>query len=165
MPTLSIRLSATIAIYATQITLISTVGLVGLAAGPVTGGLVLGFAPWQALLVVNAPIAMVARLCIRFGAPADKPNELHDVPIDIPGALIGTMTIFLALLAPTLLVELGAASTLTRASGIGAIAAAGLFVTRERATRNPLLDLALVARNADTRCPRKPDRGGSRAAC
>ncbi|MEV8227172.1 MFS transporter [Streptomyces sp. NPDC079167] len=34
-------------------TLISTVGLVGLAIGPTAGGFVLAFAPWQALLLVN----------------------------------------------------------------------------------------------------------------
>src|SRR6478609_7552396 len=36
------------------ITLISTVGLVGLAIGPTVGGLVLAVAPWQVLLLVNA---------------------------------------------------------------------------------------------------------------
>lgn len=47
------------------ITLISTVGLVGLALGPVLGGLVLTVAPWQMLLLVNAPIALLAIIGIR----------------------------------------------------------------------------------------------------
>src|SRR5690348_1691726 len=43
-------------------TLISTVGLVGLAIGPPAGGLVLAVAPWQVLLLVNVPIAGLAFL-------------------------------------------------------------------------------------------------------
>src|SRR6476661_2153690 len=39
-------------------TLISTVGLVGLAIGPTVGCLVLAVAPWQVLLLVNVPIAL-----------------------------------------------------------------------------------------------------------
>ena len=49
------------------ITLISTVGLVGLAIGPTVGGLVLAVAPWQVLLLVNVPIAVLAIVGIRGG--------------------------------------------------------------------------------------------------
>src|ERR1700712_4490113 len=49
------------------ITLISTVGLVGLAIGPTVGGLVLAIAPWQVLLLVNVPIALLALVGIRSG--------------------------------------------------------------------------------------------------
>ena len=41
-------------------TLISTVGLVGLAIGPPVGGFVLAIAPWQVLMLVNVPIAVLA---------------------------------------------------------------------------------------------------------
>src|SRR3954471_2250424 len=47
------------------ITLISTVGLVGLAVGPATGGRVLAAAPWQVLLLVNVPVARLAVVGIR----------------------------------------------------------------------------------------------------
>src|SRR3954463_6636276 len=47
------------------ITLISTVGLVGLAVGPATGGFVLAVAPWQVLLLVNVPVALLAVVGIR----------------------------------------------------------------------------------------------------
>lgn len=59
------------------ITLISTVGLVGMAIGPTVGGFVLVVAPWQALLLVNVPIAALALAGIRVGIPADRPEELH----------------------------------------------------------------------------------------
>ena len=69
------------------ITLISTVGLVGLAIGPTVGGLVLAVAPWQVLLLVNVPIAVLAIIGIRTGIAADDPAELHRDPLDISGAL------------------------------------------------------------------------------
>lgn len=128
------------------ITLISTVGLVGLALGPTAGGLVLSVAPWQSLLLVNVPIALIAVFCIRFGVPADRPDELHADPVDILGALLGTVALVLALLAPTLFVEEGVGSGLPWASISACIVLATLFVFRERATAHPLLDFALIAR-------------------
>jgi MFS family permease len=127
-------------------TLISTVGLVGLAIGPTAGGFVLAFAPWQVLLLINVPIAALAMIGIRFGIAPDDAADLHRDPIDIAGALLGTATIVLALIAPTLFVNDGTGSwapwSLTAAAVVGAIC----FVLRERSARHPLLDLALIAR-------------------
>ena len=55
------------------ITLISTVGLVGLAVGPTVGGFVIAIAPWHVLLLVNTPIAALAVVGILFGIAADRP--------------------------------------------------------------------------------------------
>ncbi|MGV9245398.1 MFS transporter [Streptomyces sp. NPDC003710] len=127
-------------------TLISTVGLVGLAVGPTVGGFVLAFAPWQALLLVNVPIAALAFAGIRRGIPADQADDLHHDPIDAAGALLGTATIVLALVAPTLFVEVGTESYLPWLTTGAAIVTGVLFVVRERSARYPLLDLKLVAR-------------------
>ncbi|OXM46066.1 MFS transporter [Amycolatopsis alba] len=123
-------------------TLISTVGLIGLAIGPTAGGLVLSIAPWQALLLVNVPVAALAFL----GIPADDPADLHRDPIDVAGAVLGTATIVLALLAPTLFVEEGTASVLPWTAAVAALAAGTGFVLRQKTARHPLLDLKLVAR-------------------
>ncbi|GII33841.1 MFS transporter [Planotetraspora mira] len=127
-------------------TLISTVGLVGLAIGPTVGGFVLAFAPWQVLLLVNVPIAVLAFIGIRRGIPADGVDELHRDPIDGAGALLGTATIVLALVAPTLFVDAGTTSPLPWLTTTAAIVMAVLFVVRERSACYPLLDLKLVAR-------------------
>src|ERR1700710_170558 len=74
-------------------TLISTVGLVGLAIGPTAGGFVLTVAPWQVLLLVNVPIAALAILGIRGGIARDLAAELHRDPIDVAGAVLGTATV------------------------------------------------------------------------
>ncbi|MEV5897998.1 MFS transporter [Nonomuraea fuscirosea] len=126
-------------------TLISTVGLVGLAIGPTAGGLVLAVAPWQALLLVNVPIAVLAIIGIRAGVTADDAAGLHRDPVDVAGAALGTATVVLALVAPTLFVDGGAGSWLAWTATAAAVAGAVAFVLRQRAARHPLLDLKLVA--------------------
>ena len=128
------------------ITLISTVGLVGLAIGPTVSGFVLAIAPWQVLLLVNVPIAGLAIVGVRFGIAADLPADLHRDPVDIAGAVLGTATVVLALVAPTLFVKEGAGAVLPWAATAAAVAATFLFIRRERSTAYPLLDLGLVAR-------------------
>ncbi len=143
---LAFRLFGDDATRVRAINLISTVGLVGLAVGPTVGGLVLAIAPWQVLLLVNVPVALVAYVFIRRGIAADQPGDLHPDPLDIPGALLGTATIVLALVAPTVFVSEGAASWLPWASAAAALGFAVLFVVRMRTAAHPLLDLALIAR-------------------
>ena len=126
--------------------LITTVGLVGLVIGPTVGGFVLAFAPWQVLLLINVPIALLALIGIRVGIAPDDAAELHHDPIDVSGATLGTATIVLALLAPTLFVTEGAGSWAPWAATAATIAAAVGFVLRERSAAFPLLDLGLVAR-------------------
>ncbi|WP_025157841.1 MFS transporter [Leifsonia aquatica] len=143
---LAFRLFAADELRVRATTLISTVGLVGLAIGPTVGGLALAVVPWQALLLVNVPIAALAFAGIRAGVSADDPAELHRDPIDVLGAVLGTATIVLALVAPTLFVNEGAASWQPWTATGAALASAVLFVVRERTARYPLLDLALLAR-------------------
>ena len=126
-------------------TLISTVGLAGLAIGPTAGGFVLAVAPWQVLLLINVPVAVLAIIGVRAGIAADDPAGLHRDPVDVPGALLGTATIVLALIAPTLFVDQGTGSWAPWTVTLAAVIAAVLFVVRERAATYPLLDLKLVA--------------------
>ncbi|WP_375425326.1 MFS transporter [uncultured Friedmanniella sp.] len=126
------------------LTLISTVGLVGLAVGPTAGGFVVAVAPWQVLLLVNVPVAALAVVGIRVGIPADDPAELHRDPVDLVGAVLATVSIVTALVAPTLFVDGGVRSWWPWAMTVTAVLAAVLFVVRERSARFPLLDLTLV---------------------
>ncbi len=127
------------------ITLISTVGLVGLAIGPTVGGFVVEVAPWQVLLLVNVPIALLAIAGIRTGISADRPEDLHRDPVDVAGGVLGTVAIACALVAPTLFVEDGVGAWLPWVTTALALAACAAFVLRERTARFPLISLKLVA--------------------
>ena len=143
---LAFRLFDSDRLRVSAMTLISTVGLVGLAIGPIVGGLVLAIAPWQILLLANAPIAALAIIGVRVGIAADVAADLHRDPVDAPGAVLGTATIVLALVAPTLFVDQGAGSWVPWAATTAAVLGAILFILHERSARYPLLDLELVAR-------------------
>jgi MFS family permease len=125
---------------------ISTVGLVGAAVGPTVGGLLLAVAPWQALLVVNAPIAVLSVIAIRSGIAADTADELHRDPVDVLGAVLGTLAIVFALVSPTLFVEIGVRSWEPWVCAATAGVSAVCFVLRMHLARYPLIDLRLVAR-------------------
>ncbi len=127
-------------------TLISTVGLVGLAIGPTVGGFVLAFAPWQVLLLVNVPIAALAIVGIRVGIAHDDPADLNRQPIDVAGAVLGTLTVVLALVTPTLFVDQGTGSWAPWTASAATMVSAVLFLLRERSARHPLLDFELVSR-------------------
>ncbi|MDX3382171.1 MFS transporter [Streptomyces niveiscabiei] len=128
------------------ITLISTVGMVGLAIGPTVGGIVLSFAPWQVLLLANVPIVVLAIVGIRAGVPVDDPGESHRAPADLAGGALGTVALVLVLVAPSLFVESGAGGWAPWGAAGGALVAGFLFVRRQRSHAHPLLDLSLVAR-------------------
>ncbi|MDA2891543.1 MFS transporter [Mycolicibacterium sp. BiH015] len=143
---LAFRLFADDGLRVRAITLISTVGLVGLAIGPTAGGFVIAIAPWQVLLLVNVPIAVLAIIGICCGIAPDRPEDLHRDPLDIAGAALGTAAIALALVAPTLFVDDDSPSWAPWAATAAALVAFVLFVCRERSARHPLITLELVAR-------------------
>lgn len=123
--------------------LVSAVGLIGLAIGPTIGGLLLVVAPWQVLLVFNAPLALLSLLGVAYGVPRDSRDELLDSKLDVVGALLGAAAIGATLLSPTLFV----AEKASVAFWCVTTAAVGLwigFVLRERAASSPVLPFELV---------------------
>ncbi|MDY0912229.1 MFS transporter [Rathayibacter festucae] len=142
---LAFRLFSSDELRVRALTVVSTAGLVGLAVGPTIGGFVLAVAPWQVLLVANAPIAVVAFVGIRAGIAADRPEDLQRNPVDVLGAVLGTAAVVGVLVTPTLFVVAAAGGTAWSAAVLTVLAAAG-FVWRERTARHPLLDLAVLAR-------------------
>lgn len=117
------------------------------AVGPVLGGLLVGFVGWEALFLVNVPLALAALLIVRQTAPADTARERGSVAellrdSDIPGILAFVSSLLLVMMA-MLDVAPGYRWYLL---GAGTVVAA-LFAWRELRFSPPFLDLRLLGRN------------------
>ena len=77
-------------------TVMIIVGMSGFVLGPLLGGTALAHVRWEWLLVVNAPIALIACVGVRLGVPADRPEGLTDDGLDLPGAVLSVGAIGLA---------------------------------------------------------------------
>ncbi|WNI23001.1 MFS transporter [Streptomyces sp. ITFR-16] len=126
-------------------TLMIVVGMSGFVLGPLLGGTALAHVRWQWLLIVNAPIALIAAIGVRLGVPADRPQTLTRDKLDLPGAALSVATIGLACYALTSGVEHGWLSAPTVGSLLGAVAAGLAFVWHERRSPSPMLDLRLFS--------------------
>ena len=126
-------------------TVMIVVGMSGFILGPLLGGTALAHVRWEWLLVVNAPIALVACIGVRLGVPADRPEDLTDDVLDLPGAVLSVAAIGLACYSLTSGVEHGWRSAITLASILGAAGASVAFVRLERRSTSPMLDLSLLS--------------------
>ena len=126
-------------------TVMIVVGMSGFILGPLLGGTALAHVRWEWLLVVNAPVALVAWVGVRLGVPADRPKDLTGDTLDLPGAVLSITTIGLACYAATSGVERGWLSVVTVACVLGAVLALTAFLRHERRTPQPMLDLAIFS--------------------
>src|SRR3954470_5130281 len=108
-------------------TVMIIVGMSGFVLGPLLGGTVLAHFRWEWLLVVNAPIALIACLGVRLGVAAGRPEDLTGAPLNLPGAALSVSTIGLACYSLTSGVQHGWLSAITIASIVGAVAALVAF--------------------------------------
>jgi EmrB/QacA subfamily drug resistance transporter len=127
------------------ITVVMLVGMSGFVLGPLLGGTALAHVSWTWLLLVNAPIALVAWIGVRLGVPPDRRADLTSDPLDLPGAVLTIAAIGLGCYALTSGVEHGWLSPITLASALGAVVAGTWFVRHERTTAFPMLDLGLFS--------------------
>ncbi|QEH92548.1 MFS transporter [Dermacoccus abyssi] len=65
--------------------LIVTVAMIGFAIGPVLSGLAVEHMSWHVLLLLNAPVALIAVLGVAWGIPADEKSELRTGSLDTVG--------------------------------------------------------------------------------
>ncbi len=126
-------------------TVMIVVGMSGFVLGPLLGGTALAHVRWEWLLLVNAPIALIAWIGVRLGVPADRREDLTDDRLDLPGAILSIAAIGLACYSLTSGVEHGWLSGLTIASVVGAVVALLVFIRHERRTSSPMLDLRLFS--------------------
>src|SRR6478752_5772133 len=116
------------------ITVMIVVGMSGFILGPLLGGTALAHVRWEWLLLVNAPIALIACIGVRLGVAADRPEDLTHDKLDLPGAVLSIATIGLACWSLTSGVLYGWGALVTVASVLGALVAGAAFVRHERRT-------------------------------
>jgi EmrB/QacA subfamily drug resistance transporter len=117
------------------------------AAGPLLGGLLTEHLGWQAIFLVNLPIAAVAVALTLWALRADgAPHRGGPAGVDVPGALAFTV----ASGSLTFALIRGGEQGWTNAATLGAFALAALalvgFVAVEVRAARPMLDLALLRR-------------------
>ncbi|MDR0483025.1 MAG: MFS transporter [Cellulomonadaceae bacterium] len=126
------------------ITVMIVVGMSGFVLGPLIGGTVLAHVRWEFLLAVNAPIALLACLGVRWGVPADDNADLTREKLDLPGAALSIAAIGLFCYTLTAGVDHGWGSAITIACALGAVAAVLGFIWRERTAASPMLDINVL---------------------
>lgn len=118
----------------------ATVGGLGVALGPITGGWLLEHFHWSAAFAINIPIAAIALVAGRAAVPTSRDPETP--PLDLPGA--ATSIVGLGALVWGIITAGEHGWTATAPLTAFAIAAASLagFVAWERHTAHPMLDVA-----------------------
>ena len=117
------------------------------AVGPVVGGLLVSFVGWEALFLINVPLALAALLIVRQAAPQDETRESGSVAelvrdSDIPGILAFVSALLLVMMAALNVAPGYRWWMLAAGTAIGA-----LFAWRELRFNRPFLDLRLLGRN------------------
>ena len=113
---------------------------IGLAAGPVLGGILTATLGWRAIFLVNVPIAAAAAELLRRHIE-ETPRHRH--PLDLPGQIMATAG--LAALTGGFIIagSQGWDGSLTLALLAAGIASAAGFALLERAVEHPMVDPVL----------------------
>jgi DHA2 family methylenomycin A resistance protein-like MFS transporter len=113
---------------------------IGLAAGPVLGGILTAALGWRAIFLVNLPIAAVAAELLRRHV-GETPRHRH--PLDLPGQVLATAGLTALTGGFIIAGSRGWDGSLTLALLAAGIASAGGFAVVERAVDHPMVDPAL----------------------
>ena len=120
-----------------------TTGL-GVALGPIVGGLLLAHFWWGSVFLINVPIAALGVACALPLIPDSKnPAAL---PPDVAGALMSIAGLGLVLWSLIEAPVRGWSSPLVIGAGLGGLAVLAAFVVWERASSHPMLNIAFFRR-------------------
>jgi EmrB/QacA subfamily drug resistance transporter len=119
---------------------------VGLVLGPVLGGLLVHAIGWEAVFLVNVPVAIVVvPLGLKVLPESVRPGT---PPIDVAGAVLSILALGGIVFALIEGADAGWDSPAVLLAGAVGLIAAGAFVAVEVRQRYPLLDVRVLARPA-----------------
>jgi MFS family permease len=117
---------------------------VGLALGPVIGGLLVDAASWRWVFLVNVPFVLVAvPLGVLWLPESRRPGV---PPLDVPGVVLSTLALTGIVFTLIEGVDTGWTDPVVLTAAAIAIAAAGAFFATELRRRNPLFDVRVLER-------------------
>jgi DHA2 family methylenomycin A resistance protein-like MFS transporter len=117
-------------------------GSVGLAAGPIAGGLLIHWFGWRSIFFVNLPLGLFAIwLTLRFVEETGIGKQ--GMAIDMPGQVLGIVTLAALTGAVIEAGERGAQAPLVLGSIALAIAGGAGFIAAESRSAHPMLPLGL----------------------
>jgi len=117
---------------------------VGVALGPIIGGLLLAHFWWGSVFLINVPIAALGFACAVPLVP-DSRNPAAAAP-DLPGGLLSIAGLGLVLWSLIEAPVHGWSSALVIATGLSGLAILAVFAAWERASTHPMLNLGFFRR-------------------
>jgi MFS transporter, DHA2 family, multidrug resistance protein len=122
----------------------SAVAGIGLALGPVAGGVLVDVASWRWVFLVNVPFVVVAApLGLRWLPESRRPGA---PPLDIPGVVLSTVALTGVVFALIEGVDAGWTSPAVLCAAVAGIAAGVAFFAVELRRAQPLFDVRVLAR-------------------
>jgi EmrB/QacA subfamily drug resistance transporter len=125
--------------------IVSTFLALGVALGPVIGGLLTQYISWQWIFYVNVPFCIIAIVMGLKYVPADLGKKGSLKGFDIPGAVLFFACVFAFLLAMNLGNQKGWTSLLIIGLFLLAIVFLVLFLLNERKAKVPMLNRSIVS--------------------
>ena len=117
---------------------------VGIALGPIVGGLLLAHFWWGSVFLINVPIAVLGAACALWLIP-DSKNPAALAP-DLAGALLSIAGLGLLLWSLIEAPVRGWSSPLVIGAGVGALVVLAAFYAWERKSSHPMLNVEFFRR-------------------
>ena len=117
---------------------------IGLAAGPVAGGILVDAFDWRAIFLINLPIGVIALLVsVRILTTSRDGNP---TPLDVPGQLLSILSVGALAFGLIEAGELGWTSPIILSCFVAAVVLFVLFLVVETRSAHPMLPLRLFRR-------------------
>jgi len=123
----------------------SLISALGVVIGPVIGGIISQYLPWQYIFWINVPIGVIGIIYVQFAIPGTPPSDKSNVKSDPLGSILFAVFITLFILGLALFVDPLLNRPILWAIICFSISSALLaaFILWENKTSNPFLDLSL----------------------
>jgi EmrB/QacA subfamily drug resistance transporter len=125
---------------------VSGVG-VGIAIGPIAGGVLLEHFWWGSIFLMNVPVVVIALIAMALLVPDSRdPNPGRIDPLGVSLSIIGLVLLVYGIIRGGELADFGTASVLLPL--LGGLAVLAGFVLHERRTAHPAIDIAYFKKPA-----------------